>query len=57
MMHWEGRFNALVRRLIEISDSPDLSIDRLFAYDLVARAHEKDMQQSKEAMLAAEGAG
>jgi hypothetical protein len=57
MMHWEGRFNALVRRLIEISDSPDLSIDRLFAYDLVARAHEKDIRQSKEAMLAAEGAG
>jgi hypothetical protein len=57
MMDWEGRFRALVRRLIEIGDSPDLSIDRLFAYDLVARAHEKDMQQSKEAMLAAEGAG
>jgi len=56
-MDWEGRFRALVRRLIEIGDSPDLSIDRLFAYDLVARAHEKDIRQSKEAMLAAEGAG
>ena len=84
-MDWEGRFRALVRRLIEIGDSPDLSIDRLFAYDLVARAHEKDIdlptdgakitpsmldskadlkaliddseQWTKEAMLAAEGAG
>jgi len=57
MMDWEGRFNALVRGLVEIANSPDLSIDRLFAYDLVARAHEKDLQRSKEAMLAAEGAG
>ena len=56
-MDWEGRFKALVRRPIEIGDSPDLSIDRLFAYDLVTSAHKKDMQLSKEAMLAAEGAG
>jgi len=56
MMHWEGRFNALVRRLVEIADTPSAT-ERMVAYDLVARAHEKDIRQSKEAMLAAEGAG
>jgi hypothetical protein len=84
MMDWEGRFNALVRRLVEIADTPSAT-ERMVAYDLVARAHEKDIdlptdgakitpsmldskadlkaliddseQWTKEAMLAAEGAG
>ena len=51
MMDWEGRFNALVRRLVEIADyktkekeHPDM--DRLTFYDRVARAHEKDIGEN-----------
>jgi len=47
---------ALVRRLVEIADNPSAT-ERMVDYDRVARAHEKDLQQSKEAILAAEGAG
>jgi hypothetical protein len=43
MMDWEGRFNALVRRLVEIADEPSATT-RMVDYDRVARAHEKDMQ-------------
>ena len=61
MMDWEGRFNALVRRLVEIADAKDDDAmddwTRVGCYDLIAHAHEKDLQRSKEAMLAAEGAG
>ena len=48
MMDWEGRFNALVRRLVEIADyktkeKEHPGMDRLTFYDRVARAHEKDI--------------
>jgi len=89
MMDWEGRFRALVRTLVEIADAKDDDAmddwTRVGCYDLVAHAHEKDIdlptdgakitpsmldskadlkaliddseQWTKEAMLAAEGAG
>jgi len=59
MMDWESRYKALVRRLVEIADANDHDPpeERLVDYDRVARAHEKHERQSKEAILAAEGAG
>jgi hypothetical protein len=56
MMDWEGRYKALVRRLVEIADEPSATT-RMVHYDRVARAHEIRERQSKEAILAAEGAG
>ena len=46
MMDWEGRFNALVRRLVEIADEPSATT-RMAAYDLIARAHEKDIGENE----------
>ena len=45
MIDYEYMYRALVRRLVEIADSPDLSVDRLFDYDLVARAHEPNIKE------------
>ena len=51
-MNWEARFKALVRRLVEIADlDTPLGLDdpdRLDEYDLVARAHEKDIGEEEE---------
>ncbi len=47
MMDWEGRYKALVRRLVEIADAKDddamYDWTRVGCYDLVAHAHEKDI--------------
>ena len=37
---WEAMYRALVRRLVEIADSPSAT-ERMRDYDTVARAHER----------------
>ena len=37
---WEAMYRALVRRLVEIADNPSAT-ERMVAYDLVARTHER----------------
>jgi len=54
MMDWEGRFKALVRRLVEIADNPSAT-ERMVDYDRVARAHEKDLQPTNTVMTDGHG--
>jgi len=37
---WKAMYRALVRRLVEIADNPSAT-ERMVAYDLVARTHER----------------
>ena len=56
---WKHLYQALVRRLVEIADEPSATT-RMVDYDRVARAHEplkEEIPMSKEALMAAEGAG
>jgi hypothetical protein len=57
MMDWEGRFKALVCRLVEIADDarPGEHMDRVMSYDKVARAHEKDLQPTDTVMTDGHG--
>ena len=66
MMDWETLYRRLVTRLVEIADDASTtgranSHVRVIDYDKVARAHARTaadtLRLSKEALLAAEGAG
>ena len=54
MMDWEGRYKALVRRLVEIADEPSATT-RMVDYDRVARAHEPLKEETDDSLSSSLG--